>query len=256
MTKNARARPAPGSHRAPPAPPQAADPQADLLGELALDAAADLFRRRGYAGTSLRQVAEVAHLHPGSLHWRWPTKEALLVALMERALRRVTAAVTEAMAALGPEADLADRLRLGLRAHLSMLLSGDASFHVLLYDWRSLEGEARAALLRLRGSYEEFWDAFLEAAQEAGLARPGVDRMLVRQFGFGAMNWVAQWYEPGRGPTPGEIADAFWDYLAFGLLADHRRAGPAKITKFAKVARVAKAARPAKPATHAKRGSR
>ena len=251
MTKTALVRPrastAPRQQAA--ASPPAAQP-ADALGDAALDAAAGLFRRQGYAGTSLRQVADAAHLHLGSLHYRWATKEALLVALMERALARVTAAVTQAMAALGPGAGLAERLRHGLRAHLSMLLSGDASFHVLLYDWRSLEGEARAALLRLRGRYEAFWDGLLLAAQEAGLARPGVDRTLVRQFGFGAMNWVAQWYEPGPGPAPGEIADAFWDYLAFGLLAEQAR--PRALRAVRAPAKAAKA----QGTKNTKRGSR
>ena len=198
--------------------------QAALLGDLALDAAADLFRQQGFSATTLRQVARKAGLHLGSLHYRWPTREALLAALALRAIERAQAAVTRAMAAAPPgPAALAERLRLGLRAHLSLLLSGDASFHVVLYDWRSLEGVARAALLEQRARYEAFWDGLLKEAIDAGLARPGVDAVLVRQFGFGAMNWVAQWYEPGKSPGPAQIADAFWDYLAFGLLASERR---------------------------------
>ena len=177
--------------------------QAARLGDLALDAAADLFRQQGFAATSLRQVAERAGLHLGSLHYRWPTREALLVALVERAIERATAVVTRAMAAAPPgPAALAERLRLGLRAHLSLLLSGDASFHVMLYDWRALEGEARATLLAQRARYEAFWDCLLREAIDAGLARPGVDVVLVRQFGFGAMNWVAQWWTPDSGRSP------------------------------------------------------
>jgi AcrR family transcriptional regulator len=199
--------------------------QAALLGDLALDAAAGLFRRQGFAATTLRQVADEAGLHLGSLHYRWPTREALLAALVERAIERAQAAVTRAMAAAppGPGA-LAERLRLGLRAHLALLLSGDASFHVMLYDWRALEGVARKTLLAQRARYEAFWDGLLREAIDEGLARPGVNEVLVRQFGFGAMNWVAQWYVPGESPDPAQIADAFWDYLAFGLLHPARKA--------------------------------
>ena len=47
---------------------------------------------------------------------------------------------------------------------------------------------------------------------------PGVDLYLLRQFGFGAANWVAQWYDP-KGPyTPEDIADAFFRYLSLGTL--------------------------------------
>jgi AcrR family transcriptional regulator len=181
-----------------------------------LDAAARLFRRQGFAATTVRQIEHAARMLPGSLHYRYPSKEALLLALMERAIERSMAAVREAMAA---SKDPVDRVRLGLRAHLRLLVSGD-DVYVLLYDWRSLEGEAQSQMLRLRQRYEDFWDAELAVAVEQGVVRGGVDPLLVRLLGFGAVNWVAQWYEE-RGPyTPDQIADAFWSYLGFGVLSE------------------------------------
>jgi len=186
-----------------------------------LDAAAHLFRLRGFAATGVRDIAQAAGVRPGSLHYRFPSKDALLVELMSRAVEQVTAAVRLAVAG---SRDPAERLRLGLRVHLETLLSGNDAFYVLLYDSRSLEPRARAAVDRLRHQYEGFWDGLLYEAVGAGFARDGVDVTLVRQFGFGAMNWVAQWYQPDGGRTPGQIADAFWSYLALGLVAEDRRA--------------------------------
>lgn len=206
MTKAASARPAPA-------------PRPDA-GEALLDVAAALIKRQGFAATSVREIAAAAGMLPGSLHYRYASKEALLVALMERALARVTAAVRAAVAGCD---DPAERIRHGLRAHLATLLSGDASFHVLLYDWRSLGGPAQGPLRRLVGRYEAFWDRLLQEAAAAGLARPGVDVELVRQFGFGAVNWVAQWYDPASGRTPAQLADACWAWFAFGLLPESRR---------------------------------
>src|SRR5258706_9703484 len=80
--------------------------------EVVLDGAAHVFRRRGYGGATVREVAQAAGMLPGSLHYRYPTKEALLLDLMERAINRVLAAVRGAV----EEADdPAERLRLGLR---------------------------------------------------------------------------------------------------------------------------------------------
>ena len=53
--------------------------------------------------------------------------------------------------------------------------------------------------------------------------RDGVDLSLLRLFGFGGVNWVAQWYKPGRGLTPDAIADAFWAFMAFGALSERLR---------------------------------
>jgi AcrR family transcriptional regulator len=185
-----------------------------------LDAAARLFRKQGFAATTVRQIARAAGMLPGSLHYRYPSKEALLLALMERAIERSMAAVREAVAG---EDDPLERVRRGLRAHLRLLVSGDDSVYVLLYDWRSLEGEAHRQMLKLRDRYESFWDELMAAAVEAGLAREDIDPILVRQLGFGAVNWVAQWYEPDGPWTIEQIADAVWSYFGFGVLADSAR---------------------------------
>lgn len=203
--------------------------------DLLLDTAASVFRRSGFAAATLRQIASAAGIRPGSLHYRFQAKEDLLTDLMERAMERLTAAVQSAVASTS---DPAERLRLGLRAHLETLLSGDDSFYVLLYDFRSLE-LGRAAMTELREKYETVWDRLLQDAIDAGLARPGVDVALVRQFGFGAMNWVAQWHREDGTRSAEEIADAFWSYLALGLLREDRRG------TFVKKAR-ARLGRPAK----------
>ena len=198
-----------------------------------LDAAAQLFRARGFAATGVRDIAQAAGVRPGSLHYRFPSKDALLVELMGRAVEGVTAAVRTAVAA---SREPTERLRLGLRAHVETLLSGDDAFYGLLYDSRSLGARAKGEVDRLRHQYEAFWDGLLFEAVGAGLARDGVDVELVRQFGFGAMNWVAQWYQPDGGRTPAEIADAFWSYLALGLIAEDRREsfGPRRLGRLAK----------------------
>jgi AcrR family transcriptional regulator len=195
--------------------------------DLLLDTAASVFRRKGFAAATLRHIASAAGIRPGSLHYRYKAKEDLLTDLMERAMERLTAAVQSAVA---QTSDPAERLRLGLRAHLETLLSGDDSIYVLLYDFRSLE-RGRAAMTELRRRYEAVWDRLLQAAIDKGLARPGVDVALLRQFGFGAMNWVAQWHAEEGARSAEEIADAFWSYLALGLLRENRRSAFAKKIK-------------------------
>ena len=185
-----------------------------------LDTAARLFRQKGFAATTLREIARAAGVLPGSIHYRFPAKEALLVALMDRAIERAIAAVQTAAA---ETSDPTERVRLGLRAHLELLLSGDDGVYVLLYEWRALTGRAREEIVRLRARYEAFWDGMLYEAAGAGRVRPGVDLKLVRLFGFGAVNWVATWYSPDGDRTPEQIADVFWSYMALGLLSDDQR---------------------------------
>jgi|APLak6261679142_1056127.scaffolds.fasta_scaffold00011_80 AcrR family transcriptional regulator len=192
--------------------------------ERVLLAAGRLFREKGFAATTVREIAAAAEMLPGSLHYRYASKDDILVALMKRGVERAIAAVELAIA---DERDAIERLRLGLRAHLELLCNGDDSLYVLLFDWRSLTADVRDDVERERQHLERFWDRLLVDAHATGKARPLLDLELVRQFGFGAINWVATWYRPGSGRTPAQIADAFWSFLAFGLL--HERSRPADL---------------------------
>ena len=194
-----------------------------------LDAAALLFRQKGYPVTTLRQIAGAAGVFPGSIFYRYRTKEALLLKLMERAVGRMTAAIQETVAKVE---DPVERVRIALRTHTRLLLSDDASIFVLLYDWRFLEPKTRESILRLRDGYEAFWDGLLQRAAGAMRFRHSVNLKLLRLLSFGAVNWVAQWYSPSGPFTPEEIADAFWDYTCAGVLEQAatapRRRAPAR----------------------------
>lgn len=192
----------------------------DAADERILLAAGRLFREKGFAATTVREIAQAANLLPGSLHYRYASKDDVLVALMERGVARAIAAVTQATAGTR---DPVERLKLGLRAHLELLCQGDDSLYVLLFDFRSLPPAAKDGVERSRGRYEAFWDGMLYEAWGTGRSRSTMDLELVRQFGMGAINWVATWYRPGAGRTPAQIADTFWTYLAMGLMREDVR---------------------------------
>lgn len=181
----------------------------------ALQAAARLFREQGYAGTSLRDIARAAGMLPGSLHYRYASKEDILAALMERAIDRLIASIEAATAA---STDPLERVRLAMIEHVRILLSREDSVYVLLYDWRSLSPAAERAIARHRRRYEQFADDLLAEAAAHATLQPGVDLYLVRQFGFGAANWVAQWFDPKGSYSPEHIADAFFRYMTLGTL--------------------------------------
>lgn len=125
-----------------------------------LDAAARLFRDRGVAGTTVRAIAEAAGMHLGSVTYRYRTKESLLVASMQRALGRATAAVRAALAGAD---DPGERLRRALRAHAGCQ-ADDPALAVLFVDWRRFPRRARQALEPERRQYEAMWDGIVYAA--------------------------------------------------------------------------------------------
>jgi hypothetical protein len=130
---------------------------------------------------------------------------------MERALADVRAAIAE-------DPDPVRAIRNAIRAHLRLLVEGDDSAYVLLYDFRSLSSEDRAAIVVLRDAYEAIWNGLLHSAAGAGLIRKDVDLQLTRHMLLGAINWTVQWYGPDGEMSIDDIADHYLEIVFRGVL--------------------------------------
>lgn len=59
--------------------------QREFVETLAIDAAATVFCRQGYAATSIEQLVEATGVHPGSLYAAFGNKRGLFLRILERA---------------------------------------------------------------------------------------------------------------------------------------------------------------------------
>ncbi len=136
-----------------------------------LDAAAKTFRKRGYAGTRLNDIADAAAMRAGSIYYHFASKEQLLEQVLEIGIRRVFDAVVREVEALPPGTSGRRIVRAAIEAHLTMLLRhGDyTSANIRLFD--QVPDDVHDRQVRLRGEYDEFWRKLLAAARAAGEIR-------------------------------------------------------------------------------------
>jgi len=182
-----------------------------------LSCAATLFRRKGFGGTSTRDIAAAVGMQSGSPFYHFKSKGALLYAVMEEGMRSaiarqeraISAATrrTEAGSAEAAQPDAAARLRVLIRNHFDVLLGPGSDFiPVMLYEARSITPRQRTALAELQGDYEAPWIPVLGALHDCG--RLKADVKLARLLMFGALNWSAQWYDRRKGASLDELTDA------------------------------------------------
>ena len=162
-----------------------------------LGAAARLFRQKGFDKTTVKEIAEACGMLPGSLHYRYPSKESILVDLMRLALEQASTALSEAIRG---ESEPLEQLRQGINAHLELLVGGSDMVYVL------------------RDKYELLWSAMLQSLSSQGLIRADVDRDLLRLIGLGALNWVATWFNEGGRYTVKDVGDFVWTVIKDGVL--------------------------------------
>lgn len=194
----------------PPIPDNKLDDQSNVLSN-----AARLFREKGFEKTSLKEIAEACNMLPGSLYYRYNTKEALLVELMRRGIYLATEEVELAYASSN---DPVEKLRLCINAHLRALLGDSDMVYVLLFEWRALSPEARKEIIKLRDQYESLWIDILETMISQSVIQKGVDSRLLRLIGLGALNWVATWFDPNGSHTPDDIGNFVWQAIIKGLI--------------------------------------
>jgi AcrR family transcriptional regulator len=173
-----------------------------------LQAAAQLFRRKGFSATTTRDIASAAGMQSGSPFYHFKSKDALLYAVMDEgmqvALARQHAVVhDQAYAGLAPGL----QLRALIQAHYEVLLGpGNDFVPVMLYEWRSLNSRQRKSLALLIGQYESIWMPVLNQLHAGGQLRApvGLARLLI----LGALNWSVQWFDPRKGASLTELTDA------------------------------------------------
>jgi AcrR family transcriptional regulator len=173
-----------------------------------LHAAARLFRHKGFAASTTRDIAAAAGMQSGSPFYHFESKAALLFAVMEQgmhaALQRQARALDALCADQGHDPDT--RLRTLVRAHFDILLGPGSDFiPVMLYEWRSLTAPQRAGIARLQRDYERAWADALQMMCTSG--RIAADARLARLMFLGALNWSVQWYKPKAGASLDELTE-------------------------------------------------
>ena len=102
--------------------------KSDRTRQRILDTAAQEFRKRGYAGTKVNDIAFAADMRAASIYYYFESKEQLFEQVLEIGLRLAFDAVRKAVEALPDTANHRERINAAVEAHLSMLLEyGDYS---------------------------------------------------------------------------------------------------------------------------------
>src|SRR6185503_17680472 len=106
-----------------------------------LEAAAQVFRHKGFHGASMQDIANAVNLQKPSLYHHVSSKQEILLELLDRALELLLERIS-LIAEKDSPAD--ERLRLMIREYLQILAENTDLSAVLLFEHRSLESKQHA----------------------------------------------------------------------------------------------------------------
>ena len=180
-----------------------------------LDAAAQVFRQKGYHGASMADIAGAVNLQKASLYHHVSSKQEILLALLDRALEMLTEHISVVTSQdLPPD----EKLRQMIHAYLSALTDNIDLSSVLLIEHRSLEKKLHARHVPYRDKFEGLWRDVIKEGAKTGVFACDDPALMVRAL-MGIMNWTITWYRPDGGKSIDVIADEYANLLFKGLLA-------------------------------------
>ncbi len=179
-----------------------------------LEAAAQVFRKKGFHGASMADIAEAVNLQKASLYHHVSSKQEILLSILDRALELLLERVS-AISAQNISPD--KKLQLMMREYMKILVDNQDLAAVLLFEHRSLERKQHARHVPNRDKFEALWKDVLSDGVKGKVFKCNDPALAARAL-LGIMNWTMTWFNPNGPLTIEQISDQYSSLILNGLL--------------------------------------
>lgn len=182
--------------------------------ELLLKAAADLFYKKGYSGTSIREIGVKAGVSNSLLYHYFKNKEEMLFQIISIASQELLSSLKSIEARIS---DPAERLREMLLHHMiTHGLRNKKQTKIVVEDHYWLKGKRKAIVddyqREIRAIYMKTLREMIEQNEMEDI------NLTVLSFSiFGMINWFFRWYKEGGGLRPEDIGDTIVSFIFHGI---------------------------------------
>lgn len=177
-----------------------------------LKSAAAAFRRLGYHGATVEQIAAALSMKKGNLYYYFHNKEEILFACHQYSLERLLTLLEQVeQSGMSPDEKLRRLIFNGVHTILDEL-HGTAMF----LDLEALSPAHLKTIIAGRDQFDRGMRRVIEEGVRSGVFTPG-DTKLRSFVILGALNWIPRWYNPDGPASSEEIAERFAEFLLAGL---------------------------------------
>jgi AcrR family transcriptional regulator len=177
-----------------------------------LKSAAAAFRRRGFHGASVDEIASALQMTKGNLYYYFTNKEEILFACHDYSLD----ILLQLMAQVQAEATPADqKLRKLVLAFVHLILD-ELQGTALTLDPEALSPPLLKRIIAKRDKFDKGMREIIQQGIDQKVLHAGDPKMI--EFAImGAVNWISKWYDPAGPMSSEQIGQAFADYLVGGM---------------------------------------
>lgn len=194
-------------------------PPMEVLGNLSrkeqvIRSAAELFREKGYAASSMRDLAQKLGIEAASLYSHIKSKEEILQHLcfdMAAEFRKSLAEVEK------KDVSASEKLKLGIIGHIQVMAKDLTASAVFMNEHRHLSQPYLRDFLLLRINYINRFKSIIEEGARQGEFKDSIDKKLAVMTLFSSLNWMPMWYDPSSKIVPQDLGQQLADMLVNGL---------------------------------------
>jgi AcrR family transcriptional regulator len=189
-------------------------PRRELVEAQIYEQATRLFAERGFAGTSLQDIADAMGMTRPSLYYYVKNKDQLLARLVTE-ITEAPAAATEEIA--GRDADAPTKLRDLVRLIASQQAQHAARFRLVIRSESELPDDLALAHTAAKRRVLDGFVRIVDQGVRSGEFRPRPVRTTALAL-IGMCNWIAWWFNPVGPQTPAEVGEQMAE-MAIALVA-------------------------------------
>ena len=179
-----------------------------------LAAAVQLFAEYGYHAATMRDIAQMAGIQAASIYYHYPSKQTLLIEIMETHMRRLNANLDHIVS---KPHQFQQCLYEAISNHILLHTTYKSEFFIIDTEIRALEGENRGKILALRDHYEDLIQGLLREGMEQGVLRQ--TDVKISSYAIIAMcTEVAQWFRPAGRLSVQQVTEIYFQMITEGLL--------------------------------------
>lgn len=176
--------------------------------------AAELFREKGYAAASMRDLAQMLGIEAASLYSHIKSKEEILRTLCFDMAAEFRASLDEVEK---QKATASEKLRRGIIGHIQVMARDLTASAVFMNEHRHLSQPYLRDFLLLRINYINRFKKIIEDGMKSGEFKDTIDKKLAVMTLFSSLNWMPMWYDPLGAIEPVELGLQLADMLVNGL---------------------------------------
>lgn len=177
-------------------------------------AAGRLFAKRGFHGTSMRDLGEELGMLGSSIYSHVAGKNELLVEVIRRGADFFRGVVTSAMSGDAPAIEQLRRLVFG---HVGVVVGHIDESRTFLFESRFLEEADRRKIVEMRDDYEEAYRHVISSGIAEGSISRGIDPGMTAIFILSVLNALIRWYRPDGNRSAEDIAEEMWAFISNGI---------------------------------------